>query len=251
MPSPWSSTQVSRNLTRTWVHLGACTSNVGAETCDAERIRSAAKALRNQGPTVPLASCADATIARRLEDFLKQPGKSRDELRGSGEHQEVQYHTAMREDLIMAGRVGIVKQVDTRCRIYSYGIYQLVAEIRFNVDCCQMLSFSAAVAAHDGQFSPQPLTVEQVRDLRHTGSSEDVRFVGGELLGYLALFLQTMREVMATQVAAWSPWERPPAVAGSAPLYSTSPYYVFVVGPVHPRWRGRLRFTAPVLTTYS
>ena len=37
---------------------------------------------------------------------------------------------------------------------------------------------------------------------------------------------------MAKQVAAWSPWERPPAVAGSAPLYGTSPYYVFVVGPV-------------------
>ena len=41
-----------------------------------------------------------------------------------------------------------------------------------------------------------------------------------------------MREVMAIQVAAWSPWGRPPAVAGSAPIYGTSPYYVFVVGPV-------------------
>ena len=63
-------------------------------------------------------------------------------------------------------------------------------------------------------------------------SAEDVRLVGGELFGDFALFLQTMLEAMAIQVAAWSPWKRPPAVAGSAPLYGTSPCYVFVVGPV-------------------
>ena len=77
----------------------------------------------------------------------------------------MRYHTAIHEHLIVAGRVGIVKQVETRCRIFSYGIYQLAGEIRFNVHFSQMICFSAAVAARDPQCSTHPLTVEQVRDL--------------------------------------------------------------------------------------
>ena len=120
--------------------------------------------LRNQAPTILFVCCGDREVAKDMAIALSKKGvdnaprgdggkgKGRGDKGGDGGHAraskeefQVKFDCAQKEDLIIAGRSGIVKEVEMKeCLLTPLGGWLLVAEVSFAVAVQQMLSFRVA-----------------------------------------------------------------------------------------------------------
>ena len=202
-----------------------------------DHLAAVALDLRKHGATIILASCGNLEVAAKLSELLHRPPN--DSHRGSGERPEIQYECSRYFNLLIAGRVGIVKNVAPGSG-EPVGAYDCFStHVSFSVPFGGMLDISVAVAAcrptfirgrKSGRYCP--IKPEETIRLGELLLDTNVRVLGANLHGPLHTFLDTMRQSIPIQVAAWHPWTHcPPGSTGPWSNY-VKPAYIFVPGPV-------------------
>ena len=183
-----------------------------------------ARDLRNQAPTILFVCCCDGQVAEEMKTVLSEQGVDNrprgDGGKGQGsgtkgqgtggqaragpEDFQVQFHCISRGDLIVAGRNGIVKELDFKEELVTpLGSGVLIAEVGFSVSFQQMLSMR--VAAIGLPIEPECESGVTWDDVAHYLEQKSVRLLAGEFTDKLLEFLKAMRNVVATRVCAVEP----------------------------------------------
>ena len=219
-------------------------------------IEDVAEDLRKLGAQILLVTCCDAAHGELLQDVLKTPpeepgGSTQGELlqealktppedeepggptRGGGgkgseeadkikRKQEKQYKVARFEMLLVAGRMGILDDVELRNCLKTCGDGRLlIAEVSFSVQICQQMDLRVAVwkVASENITMPERLpknfwklttkepavaeaeaTWDVVRD---TLRRRVVRFLAGSFDYYLLPVIYHLRKELKVNLAAW------------------------------------------------
>ena len=189
-------------------------------------IDEVAKDLRNQAPTVLFVGCFDSETALRMQTALSKDAvnKTRDEggkgavnkTRGDGGKGKGQQARAGKEDfqvmfkcvrqgeLIIAGRHGIVKEVEIKQVLCTPGGGPLlIAEVDFSVAIQQILSLRVAALIVYGQDAAGDAKAwgEVAQALEH----RSVRLIAGEFRDRIFTILQLLRTRLAVRACAVEP----------------------------------------------
>ena len=158
-------------------------------------------------------------------------GKDEDNIKSN---REEQYAVVESNSLLVAGRVGIVDDVELKEIQETVGGGQFViAEIYVTVPICRQMSIKVAVwnptFLKPKDNEPEPVVTgleanwDQVRELL---KRRQVRFLAGELAEWLPMITKHLRDKYMVNLAAWAPYEDP-----SGELMCTSSF-MLVLGPV-------------------
>ena len=183
-----------------------------------------ARDLRNQAPTILFVCCCDGQVAEEMKTVLSEQGVDNrprgDGGKGQGsgtkgkgkggqaragpEDFQVQFQCISRGDLIVAGRNGIVKELDFKEELLTpLGSGVLIAEVGFNVGIQQMLSLR--VAAIGVPIDPESAVMVTWDDVAQALERRSVRVLAGEFTDKFLQFLKAMRNLVATRVCAVEP----------------------------------------------
>ena len=216
-------------------------------------IDEVAKDLRNQAPTVLFVCCCDSEAAMRMQTALSKDAvnKTRGEggkgavnktrgdgekgqgqqARASKEEFQVMFKCVIMEELIIAGRHGIVKDVEIKQVLRTPGGGPLlIAEVGFSVAIQQMLSMRvAALCVHD-QVAAGGGGAQAWGDVAQALENRSVRLIAGELRDKILTILQSLRMRLAVRACAVEP--STDKQSGTHWLASSSMLFVGPVGHI-------------------
>ena len=196
-----------------------------------------AKDLRNQAPTILVVCCCNGAMAEDMTTALSKDGVDKRTTRGDGEKGQgkgraraspedfqVQFECVKKADLIIAGRKGIVKEVEiTDEAVTPVGGLVLIAQVGFSVSLQQMLSIR--VAAISMPLVPEQGLMVAWDDVAVCLERRSVRLVAGEFTNKVLTFLKAMRNLLACRPCALD-------VAVQAGAHYLSSSQMFITGPV-------------------
>ena len=216
-------------------------------------IDEVAKDLRNQAPTVLFVCCYDSEAAMRMQTALSKDAvnKTRGEggkgavnktrgdgekgqgqqARASKEEFQVMFKCVIMEELIIAGRHGIVKEVEIKQVLRTPGGGPLlIAEVGFSVAIQQMLSMRVtALCVHD-QVAAGGGGAQAWGDVAQALENRSVRLIAGELRDKIVTILQSLRMRLAVRACAVEP--STDKQSGTHWLASSSMLFVGPVGHI-------------------
>ena len=165
--------------------------------------------LRNHAPTALIVCCSDEDAAARMktalsEEVVNKQTRGDGGSRKSGEDSEAMFHCAAFNELIVAGRSPIVKQVDITETMFTpqKDGCVLIAELGLNVmvqgqTSIRLPAFASAFASECIRVDkPWILTVAAFLERR------SVRLMAGEFGNTLSPLLELMRKRMTINVCA-------------------------------------------------
>ena len=192
--------------------------------------------LRNQAPTILFVCCSDGEVAESMATALSKAGvdnKPRgdggtgtgrgakaggvaNQPRGDGgkgkggpgraskEDFQVMFQCVVRYELIIAGRAGIVKEVEIKDFFnIAAGGPLLIAEVGFAVSVQQMLSVRVAIIG-----LPTMQVITPWGDFARTLERRSVRLLVGEFANQLVSALTDLRKVISVRACAVEPCVR-------------------------------------------
>ena len=213
-------------------HQGEVAAGMGSMQCvyafvgNEANVDNVAADLRNHAPQILCVVCDDSETALTLEAALTQPavdrrrrgdggnqpcgGKGKGKERASTADYQMKFMCVRCDELIIAGRVGFVKEVNHRQTVTTPGRGTLaIADVDFSVTVQQMLQMKVAVlrvrdvpgragvcdACHPSHW----------REVAHELSRMSVRLIAGEFGGSILQLLTNARSILSARACAFEP----------------------------------------------
>ena len=209
--------------------------------------------IRNLGATIVFVVCHDASAAEVMEDALELEGASRGDGGGSSAGKgkgkgkqranrtefQAQFHVSRHEEIIIAGRVGIVKEVMVREAVATPGDGTIViADVGLSVAVQQMLSIRVAALCVRKRVGTAAKTLcealekeealeKRWKEVAQTVVSHSVRLIAGEFGETILAVTSALRNYASARVCALEPYIE----SGSGRYWLGSASMLFI-GPV-------------------